>query len=165
MTSPRLGPGLGPAAGHPPVSSYRRKTHRWVRACDESVPTRCAAAVSARRGARVRSAAYPGVRRARLRRSRRKSVDISSRRGRYGGRVDEAHAVLTRLRRIEALERENALPATLLAELRELVLEAERWLAAEGWLEREPDEHARAVDALDRCRAALAEAAAPVATR
>ena len=79
--------------------------------------------------------------------------------------MDEARAVLTRLRRIEALEREHALPATLLAELRELVAEAGRWLAAEGWLESEPEEHARAAEALERCRAALAEPATSVVSR
>jgi hypothetical protein len=47
-------------------------------------------------------------------------------------RVDEAHAVLARLDRIDALEREGAHPTTLLAELRELVREAEAWARLEG---------------------------------
>lgn len=52
-------------------------------------------------------------------------------------RVDEARAVMRRLDRIEALEREGAHPAALLAELRELVREAEEWSRVEG------DERAR----------------------
>jgi len=51
--------------------------------------------------------------------------------------MDEARAVITRLERIEALEREGAHPATLLAELRELVREGEAWARLEG------DERAR----------------------
>jgi len=46
--------------------------------------------------------------------------------------VDEARAVITRLERIEALEREGAHPAAMLAELRELVHEAEAWARREG---------------------------------
>ncbi|MGH2933282.1 MAG: hypothetical protein ACRDL2_02025 [Gaiellaceae bacterium] len=46
--------------------------------------------------------------------------------------MDEARAVLTRLDRIEALERERAHPAAILAELRELVHEAEAWARREG---------------------------------
>jgi hypothetical protein len=46
--------------------------------------------------------------------------------------VDEARAVLCRLERIEALEREGAAPAALLAELHELVREAEAWARLEG---------------------------------
>ena len=44
---------------------------------------------------------------------------------------------MRRLDRIEALEREGAHPAALLAELRELVREAEEWSRVEG------DERAR----------------------
>ena len=44
----------------------------------------------------------------------------------------EAAAVLDRLTRIEALDREGAPVATLLDELRALVAEAERWKTAEG---------------------------------
>ncbi|MGH2972840.1 MAG: hypothetical protein ACRDLE_12080 [Gaiellaceae bacterium] len=46
--------------------------------------------------------------------------------------MDEARAVLRRLERIEALEREGANPTALLAELRELVGEAEAWAKLEG---------------------------------
>jgi hypothetical protein len=52
--------------------------------------------------------------------------------------VDEARAVLARLERIEALEREGAGIPSLLAELRELVREAA------AWAERERDPRARA---------------------
>lgn len=63
-------------------------------------------------------------------------------------RVDEARAVIRRLDRIEALEREGAHPATLLAELRELVREAEAWVRIEG------DE--RAEQAVELCKEAMA---------
>jgi hypothetical protein len=53
--------------------------------------------------------------------------------------VDEARAVLARLERIEALEERGAPAAAVLAELRELVREAEVWARREG------DEHAAAV--------------------
>jgi len=46
--------------------------------------------------------------------------------------MDEARAVLARLDRIEALERERAHPAVILAELHELVREAEAWARLEG---------------------------------
>jgi hypothetical protein len=46
--------------------------------------------------------------------------------------MDEARAVLTRLERIEALEREGASVPSLLAELRELVSEAAAWAEREG---------------------------------
>jgi hypothetical protein len=46
--------------------------------------------------------------------------------------MDEARAVLRRLERIEALDRERAHPQALLAELRELVREAQEWSRAEG---------------------------------
>jgi hypothetical protein len=46
--------------------------------------------------------------------------------------MDEARAVLTRLERIEALEREGASVGSLLAELRELVGEATAWAEREG---------------------------------
>jgi hypothetical protein len=64
--------------------------------------------------------------------------------------VDEARAVIERLNRIEVLERERAPAETLLAELRELVREAEAWVRAEG----EPE---RAVTAVERCKDALAQ--------
>ena len=61
--------------------------------------------------------------------------------------MDEAHAVLERLGRIEALERSGASPPELLAELRHLVREAEAWSALEG--------DARSEHAVARCRTAL----------
>jgi hypothetical protein len=63
--------------------------------------------------------------------------------------MDEARAVLTRLRRIDALEREHARPELLLAELRELVREAEEWVRAE------PGGTQLAEAAIERCREAL----------
>lgn len=45
--------------------------------------------------------------------------------------MDEARAVMQRLERIEALEREHAHPSALLAELHELVREAEAWARIE----------------------------------
>jgi hypothetical protein len=67
--------------------------------------------------------------------------------------MDEAERVLTRLRRIEALERERAAPQLLLAELRELVREAEAWVGAE------PGGTEPAEEALGRCRDALEQEA------
>ncbi|HSC49657.1 MAG TPA: hypothetical protein VLD16_05270 [Gaiellaceae bacterium] len=65
--------------------------------------------------------------------------------------MDEARAVLRRLERIEALEREGAPARALLAEVHALVEEAEAWLAAEGPVAE------RGAVAVERCRAALAE--------
>ena len=62
--------------------------------------------------------------------------------------MDEARAVLTRLERIEQLDRSGALPAQLLGELRVLVSEAEAWVRAEP-------APGGAVDAVERLRAAL----------
>lgn len=62
--------------------------------------------------------------------------------------MDEARAVLGRLERIEALDREEAPAAELLAELRGLVRDAETWLRAEP-------EPSGAVEALTGCREAL----------
>jgi hypothetical protein len=62
--------------------------------------------------------------------------------------VDEARAVIHRLERIEALEREGAGPALLLAEVRELLREGE------AWLEAERDGTELATEALERCRQA-----------
>jgi hypothetical protein len=45
--------------------------------------------------------------------------------------MEEARAVLTRLERIEALEREDADLLLVLAELRELVREVELWVKSE----------------------------------
>ena len=70
------------------------------------------------------------------------------------GGMEEAEHVLERLRRIDALQREQAPAAALLAEVRELVAEAE------AWLEVEPA-GARAEGALERCRGALGEPALP----
>jgi hypothetical protein len=67
--------------------------------------------------------------------------------------MDEARAVLRRLSRIEALEREGAPPRSLLAEVHALLEEAEAWVA----VERGGAEAAGA--ALERCREALAEPA------
>ncbi|MFZ0342723.1 MAG: hypothetical protein WAL31_10355 [Gaiellaceae bacterium] len=63
--------------------------------------------------------------------------------------MDEARAVLARLERIEALEREGAGAPSLVAELRELVREAAEWA------ERERDPRAL------RAAAALAAADDP----
>ena len=62
--------------------------------------------------------------------------------------MDEARAVLARLDRIEALEREGAPPGVLLEELRGLVQAAEVWARLEG------DE--RAKETIRRCESALA---------
>jgi hypothetical protein len=63
--------------------------------------------------------------------------------------VDEARRVLARLERIDALERDQALPGELLAELRALLGEAEAWARAERAV---PD---AAADAVQRCRQML----------
>lgn len=63
--------------------------------------------------------------------------------------MDEARAVLARLDRIEALEREGAPPGALLEELRGLVQAAETWARLEG------DERARR--AVERCEAGLVQ--------
>jgi len=62
--------------------------------------------------------------------------------------MDEARAVIERLDRIQALEGEHAPASMLLAELRELVREAEAWVSAEG----KPEQ---AVTAVERCKDAL----------
>jgi hypothetical protein len=46
--------------------------------------------------------------------------------------MEETQALLDRLGRIEALDREGAPPSTLLPELRALVHEAEAWARREG---------------------------------
>ena len=84
--------------------------------------------------------------------------------------MDEARAVMHRLERIEALEREDASPAALLAELHALVREAEAWARRE----HDPAANAAAAacagalenadaDALERCRKAHDAGVAPVA--
>ena len=62
--------------------------------------------------------------------------------------MDEARAVIRRLDRIDALEREGAAAPALLAELRELVREAEAWARLEG--------DVRALRAAERCEEAMA---------
>jgi hypothetical protein len=62
--------------------------------------------------------------------------------------MEEARAVMLRLERIEALEREGARPEQLLAEVRELLREGEAWLLSEG------ARSGAAADALERCRLA-----------
>jgi hypothetical protein len=64
--------------------------------------------------------------------------------------MDEARRVIERLERIEELRRVEAPAPVLLAEVRSLLREGERWLAVE---------HAdgRAHEALDRCRARIEE--------
>jgi hypothetical protein len=62
--------------------------------------------------------------------------------------MDEASAVLQRLERIERLDRDGAPVYELLAELRELLAEAEAWSRTEGG-----EDGARAVE---RLRSALA---------
>jgi hypothetical protein len=71
--------------------------------------------------------------------------------------VDEARAVIHRLERIEALDREGAGPKQLLAEVRELLREGEAWLEAEGV------GTGLAAAALERCLEAHDAGAAPVA--
>jgi hypothetical protein len=60
--------------------------------------------------------------------------------------MDEARAVLHRLERIEALEREGASARSLLAEVHALLEEAEAWVGAER------DGTDLAEHALRRCR-------------
>jgi hypothetical protein len=62
--------------------------------------------------------------------------------------MDEARAVLARLDRIEALDREGAPPGVLIEELRGLVQAAEEWAKLEGG--------ERAKTAIERCASALA---------
>jgi hypothetical protein len=62
--------------------------------------------------------------------------------------MDEARQVIERLERIDALRREGAPAADLLVEVRSLLAEGERWLAAE-----KPEGVERARAALEDCRA------------
>ena len=64
--------------------------------------------------------------------------------------MEEARTVLSRLDRIEALERAGSPPAVVLAEVRALLVEAERWVRAE------PGGTELAAAALDRCAEAFA---------
>ena len=68
--------------------------------------------------------------------------------------MDEAHALLKRLERIEALDREGAPPALLLPELRALVGEAEAWARRE----RDPGAEAAAAACASACNDALGAA-------
>ena len=67
--------------------------------------------------------------------------------------MEEAHAVLARLERIEALDRAGAPPSALLPELHALVREAEVWARRE----RDPEAEAAAA----ACAAALGAAIVP----
>ena len=69
--------------------------------------------------------------------------------------MDEARAVIERLERIEHLDREGAHPGTVLAELRELVREAEAWARAEG-------RPAQAIGAVEKVKEAMANEIVPV---
>jgi hypothetical protein len=62
--------------------------------------------------------------------------------------MDESRAVLERLARIEALDRDGASPTALLDELRALLADAEAWSRREGG-----DAGARAVADLRACLA------------
>jgi hypothetical protein len=68
--------------------------------------------------------------------------------------MEEARRILERLDRIEELERSNAAPAELLAELRGLLAEAEAWVRVEGG--------DAADEAVIRLRESLARDAVPV---
>jgi hypothetical protein len=69
--------------------------------------------------------------------------------GSVGRVMDEARAVLHRLKRIEALEREGATARAVLAEVRALLTEAEVWVGSErGGTDL-------AEQALQRCRDAV----------
>ncbi len=74
--------------------------------------------------------------------------------------MDEARRVLERLERIDALRREGAPAVDLLAEVRSLLAEGERWIAAER-----PDSVEQARAALADCRAGLVTESEEVATR
>jgi hypothetical protein len=76
--------------------------------------------------------------------------------------MDEAHRVISRLERIEALQGAHAPPATLLVEVRQLLREGEAWLAAERRGIRRTsaarlgdDPTTAAAAALDGCRRSL----------
>jgi hypothetical protein len=71
--------------------------------------------------------------------------------------MDEAHALLARLDRIEALDREGAPPQLLLPELQALVREAEAWARRE----RDPRAEAAAAACATACDAVLGDAIVP----
>jgi len=65
--------------------------------------------------------------------------------------MDEARSVLRRLERIETLERRGYPAEAMLAELRELVAEAEAWVRVE------PGPTHGAEDAIERLRTAVSD--------
>ena len=67
--------------------------------------------------------------------------------------MEEARRVLARLSAIESLERSEAPPPLILAEVRVLLAELEHWLR------REPCATPSVLPALERCRVALRRAA------
>jgi hypothetical protein len=73
--------------------------------------------------------------------------------------MDEARAVLDRLDRIEALERDRAPAEVLLVEVRALLAEAEAWVKVESMGTED------ALTALDHARAGLEEEHAVSASR
>ena len=74
--------------------------------------------------------------------------------------MEEARQVLERLERIDALRREGAPAADLLTEVRSLLAEGERWIAAER-----PDNVERARAALAECRSGLVAESEGVSNR
>jgi hypothetical protein len=72
--------------------------------------------------------------------------------------MDETHALLARLERIEALDREGASPGLLLPELRELVREAEAWARRERDPKAEAAAEAVAAAWASACDAVLSDA-------
>ena len=74
--------------------------------------------------------------------------------------MNEARRILERLERIDALRRNGAPATDLLAEVRSLLAEGERWLAAE-----KPDGVERARAALEDCQAGLASGSEEVVAR
>jgi hypothetical protein len=73
--------------------------------------------------------------------------------------MDEARAVLQRLRRIEALEHRGAPTRSLLAEVRALLGEAEAWVASErNGADLAEQALARCRESLDRSGGGAAEA-------
>lgn len=73
--------------------------------------------------------------------------------------MDEARRVIERLERIEALKESGVSAREILAEIRSLLAEGERWLAAERASRGHADVE-RAEGALERCRERLSSAGA-----
>ena len=69
--------------------------------------------------------------------------------------MNEARAVLGRIRRIDALRRERAGSAALLAEVEQLLVEARAWLDAEGGDDQASAELCRARGAVERTGKAM----------